>query len=212
MKSTVEFGSLLTYTPRGNLRDHDESRTTMRNLKNDVVLDTKNLMSTTIAENIRKNLKDYPFRDYFGQDVTLVPIPKSSLRQNDELWVPQRIASAMANNGLGKNEDCLHRITPLPKSSQVVAQNRPKASMHYDSMSVDDLLFKPREIVLVDDVITRGATALGAASRLAEAFPDVKIRVFAVMRTISNSDEFSKIIDPRVGKINLRGEDTYRRP
>ena len=106
----------------------------------------------------------------------------------------------------------IHRVNPLPKSSQVAAQNRPKASMHYDSMNVGDLLFKPREIVLVDDVITRGATALGAASRLEEAFPSVKIRVFAVMRTISNPDEFSSIIDPRVGKIVLRGEDTYRRP
>ena len=109
MKPSIEFGSLLTYTPRGDLLEHSESRTTMRNLKNDSMLETKTLMSATIAQDIGKNLKNHPFRDYFGPDVTLVPIPKSSLRQNDELWVPQRITSAMADIGLGKNEECLLR-------------------------------------------------------------------------------------------------------
>jgi len=33
--SEVQFGSLLTYTPRGNQTEHYKSRTVMRNLKND---------------------------------------------------------------------------------------------------------------------------------------------------------------------------------
>ena len=210
--SEIKFGSLLTYTPRGNGSDHNESRTVMRNLKNDVVLKSGNLMSEKIAQIIKENLGDYPFSDYFNENTTLIPIPKSSLPQKDDLWVPQRVTTALAKIGLGKSEECLFRETPLPRSSKVSAPNRPKTSQHYDSMKVKELLFKPKEIILVDDVITRGATVLGAVNRLAEIFPDIRIRVFAVMRTISNSDEFSKIVDPCTGTVSLIGIDTSRVP
>jgi len=79
-------------------------------------------------------------------------------------------------------------------------------------MEVRESLLKPKEIVLVDDVITRGATAVNAVNRLANAFPNAKIRVFAAMRTISDPDMFSEIIQPCTGTISLIGEDTYRDP
>ncbi len=60
--------------------------------------------------------------------------------------------------------------------------------------------------------MTRGATALGAANRIKEAFPNAKIRVFAAMRTISNPYEFSSFIAPCTGKIKLAGTETFRRP
>ena len=211
--SKVKFGSLLTYTPRGDLKKHDESRTVMRNLKNDVVLKSGNLMSESIAQIIKQNLKKYPFSDYFNkEDIVLVPAPKSSLLKKDMLWAPQRIVSALADNNLGQSEECLIREYPLPTSSKVSALNRPKAFQHYDSMRVRKLLFEPKEIVLVDDVITRGATALGAANRLADSFPNANIRIFAVMRTISDPEKFTDIIDPCTGTVSLREENTFRRP
>ena len=42
------------------------------------------------------------------------------------------------------------------------------------------------DVILVDDVVTSGATILGVASKLAERFPDVEIKAFAAMRTISD--------------------------
>ena len=210
--SEIEFGSLLTYTPRGDQTEHFRSRSVMRNLKNDEVLKSGNLMSTAIAQTIRSNLKDYLFTDYFNENTILVPIPKSSLAQRDELWVPQRIASAFANNGLGKNEECLYRHVALPRSSTSLASDSPKAFQHYDSMKIKEKLLDPEEIVLVDDVITRGATALGAVNRLSDAFPNARIRVFAVMRTMSNPKEFSDTIDPRIGTVSLVGENTFRDP
>lgn len=169
-------------------------------------------MSEYIAQTIKKNLNKYPFSDFFHGDVVLIPTPKSSLPQKDELWVPKRITLALSDNGLGKSEECLVRKIPVPRSSKVSASDRPKANQHYDSMSVNKLLFDPKEIVLVDDVVTRGATALGAINRLAENYPHASIRVFAVMRTISNSDEFSKIVDPCKGSISLVGDETFRDP
>jgi len=210
--SKVEFGSLLTYTPRGKLTEHFRSRTVMRNLKNDEVLQSGNLMSSTIAQTIRNNLSNYPFSDYFNENTILIPTPKSSLPQKNELWVPQRIALALANNGLGRIEECLYRSTSLPKSSTSLASNRPKAIQHYNSMKVKELLFNPKEIILIDDVITRGATTLGAVNKLIDAFSNARIRVFAVMRTISNPDEFSEIIQPCTGTILLLGDNTQRSP
>jgi hypoxanthine phosphoribosyltransferase len=81
-------------------------------------------------------------------------------------------------------------------------------------MQVQKLLSEPSNILLVDDIITRGATLLGAASRLAEAFPKAEIRAFAVMRAISSENEFQQEYCPTVGTISLREAqgDTLRRP
>lgn len=61
------------------------------------------------------------------------------------------------------------------------------------------------EIVMIDDVITVGSTALGGAHRLAEAFPDARIRVFAAVRALANPGDFSNILAPRVGSIRQYG-------
>lgn len=37
-------------------------------------------------------------------------------------------------------------------------------------------------IIIVDDVVTRGATIMGAAARLREAFPNARIRAFTIAR------------------------------
>lgn len=148
--SKVQFGSLLTYTPRGNQTEYYKSRTVMRNLKNDEVLPSGNLMSVDIARTIQSNLRNYPFSDYFNEKTMLVPTPTSSLIKKDGLWVPQRITSAFADAGLGINEECLIRETPLPRSSTSLATDRPKAIQHYNSMRVRESLLEPQEIILVE--------------------------------------------------------------
>lgn len=52
----------------------------------------------------------------------------------------------------------------------------------------------------------------GGVNRLAEAFPNAKIRAFAMMRVMSNVDEFVDVEDPCIGKITMNGEDTNRDP
>ncbi len=130
------------------------------------------------------------------------------------LWVPQLLTTALIKNGLGKSsESCLERIKAVPRSSgQTSGKNRPKAFQHYESMNVKELLFQPKEIILVDDVITRGAAILGGVNRLAEAFPDAKIRAFAMMRVISRVEDFTNLEDPCIGAITRYGENTNRDP
>ncbi len=75
------------------------------------------------------------------------------------------------------------------------------------------LAAKGDNFVIVDDIVTRGATILGCANRLLEAFPEANVAAFAAIRTMSDPDTFVRIIDPRVGRISYREaiDDTLRR-
>ena len=132
----------------------------------------------------------------------------------DTLWVPERIATALVSVGIGKQvASCLIRAKAVPKAALSSPSERPTAVQHFESLSVQGSLCKPDEIVLVDDVVTRGATLLCAANRLAEAFPQSHIRAFVAMRTISNPTEFENVYAPCIGTIDLyETGDTFRRP
>lgn len=212
--SEIEYGSLLSYSPYGTSEEARRSRTVMRKLKNDEYLESpKILMSDYIAQGLKKDIEKLPFVEYFKENPILVPTPNSSLTKKGYLWVPQRLAIALVKQGLGKDvEACLHRRTPVKKASTSKPDERPKPVEHYESMSVE-LLTEPKEILLIDDVVTRGATLLGAANKLADAFPKARIRAFVVIRTITNPLEFVNINDPCKGKITLREDGTtLRRP
>jgi len=215
----LEFGALLTYTPRGYSVKMQDAREFMIALKNErFVEDPQNgklvLMSEWIAKTIQRNMTTLPFASFFQPNTILVPTPKSSLMRPDTLWVPERIASALTKRGFGnKVISCLTRTKSVPKAASSLAKERPKSIEHYKSMSVTGILSKPDEIILVDDIVTRGSTLLGAANRLADAFPQTRIRAFAAIRTISNPGEFDKLYDPCIGTIELRESgDTLRRP
>lgn len=172
------------------------------------------LMSQWIANTIRQNIDTLPFSAYFQENTVLVPTPKSSLMQPNTLWVPNRIATAIVRVGLAKQVlPCLSRVLAVPKAATSKVKDRPKPADHYRTINVQKPLNKPSKIVLIDDVITRGSTLLGAANRLADVFPNTPIYAFAAMRTISNPSEFNKIYEPCTGEIILRDSgDTLRRP
>jgi len=199
----MEFGTLWTYSPWGGTEEEFRSKTIKANLKTDAVrAEDKIPMSEYIARGIKNDLEKLPFAKFFKVKPVLVPMPSSSLTKADTLWVPLNLATALVKNGLGvKVSQCLQRTKPVRKSHTSKAANRPKAQEHYDSMSVQKELSDPAEILLIDDFITRGSTSIGAANRLADAYPNANIRVLVVMKTISDPKKFKKINDPCIGKI-----------
>ncbi len=209
--SNIEFGSLLTYSPRGTTDEEARSRTFKAKLKTDEYLEKDNILMTEyIAQGIKNNLERLPFAHFFNTDPILIPTPNSSLTKANTLWVPQRLATALVNNGLGKKvSSCLERIKPLRKSHTSSSANRPKAQEHYDTMVVQKELSEPDEILLIDDFITRGSTFIGAANRLIDAFPNANIRAFAGIKTISRPEDFRKIYDPCIGTIHLINGDSF---
>jgi len=214
----LEFGSLLSYTPRGSSDEIQKARDVMLTIKSDGFIDQPPIqMSHWIGSTIQKNVKSLPFASFFDQETSLVPVPRSSLMKPDTLWVPDRIASALVEKRLGKEVvQCLVRETPVPKAAWSDSSERPTPSRHFETIAVQGSIEDPppQKLVLVDDIVTRGATLLGSANRLLEAFPKARVRAFAAMRTISVPSEFVNLYDPQSGTIEYRAwiDDTLRRP
>lgn len=60
--SEVEFGSLLTYAPRGTSEKAKLARTVMTFLKNDRMMNSGILSSEYMAQIIKKEIKNYPLQ------------------------------------------------------------------------------------------------------------------------------------------------------
>ena len=76
---------------------------------------------------------------------------------------------------------------------------------HYESLAIDPnrpLLGSQHHLVIVDDVVTRGATFFGCYARLEKAYPGIKISCFALIRTMSGG-EVDSILSPVAGVIRL---------
>lgn len=186
-------------------------------LKTDEYVQTSSatlLMSDWVAAEVRKNLASLPFGAFFQSSPILVPIPKSSLNTPNSLWVPDRLAKALVKEVIGKEvARLLERVTPIRKAARSDSWNRPTALEHFQTMGVVQTISRPEEIILVDDIVTRGATLLGAANRLLDSYPDARVRAFVAIRTQSNSFNFRNDKEPRVGMITLqRDGSTFRRP
>jgi len=212
----LEFGSVLSYSPHGKTIPEQRSKTSMNYLKNDYLLETSISMSEYISNLIILHMNTIPFADFFTDNLILVPVPRSSLRNQGDIWVPRRLADAMLKKGLGKEvKEYLIRIKALPKSAKSISNERPTADQHFESLQVEKTITEPKEILLIDDIITRGATMYGAANRLAIAFPHAHIRAFAAMRTMCPPlSEFKQELDPCLGKITMNNKTrrNVRRP
>lgn len=212
--SDLEFGSYLTYSPRGETEEALKSRRVRDNLKGDKNVGSPPQTTTRYLANIlAQRITQTPLQELLGPDVTFVPVPKSALQLSGSLWVSQRIADALVEVGLGNGAfPILERRRAVPKAAFSAPEDRPKAIDHFDTIGVHLQLEPMERIILVDDIITRGATMLGAASRLAEAYPEAEIRGFAMVRTMSRPEAFVQIEDPCLGHIRISGDQTFREP
>lgn len=218
----IRFGSLLTYCPHGRMLDatNEERHSVgvMHALKDDELIPDPDstegglmLMSSWVAREVSRRMGTLPFRHYFGAETVLIPMPKSGKMLENELWVPFRIAKAMNAAGIGRAViPSLIRATPIRKAAWSPSWERPTAQEHFDTMAVETMT-KPDQVVLVDDVVTTGATLLGGANRLMSVFPDVKISAFAAIRTQSNRLDFEYDAGAVEGTITLQDNGWTKR-
>ena len=105
----------------------------------------------------------------------------------------------------------LTRARAVKKSAFATPADRPRAVTHFESLAVQRSLVRPTRLLLIDDFITRGATLLGAASRLQLAYPQSEIRGFALVRSMTDGD-IAAIGAPCEGTVilNEAGESTRR--
>jgi hypothetical protein len=149
---------------------------------------------------------------FFLADDVLVPVPRCSPRSRGT-WVAAELSQALVCAGLGSfTWPGLRRICSVRKSATAASGARPTVASHYESFEVEKPSFCASGLVLVDDVITRGRTLLAAAARLSEAFPQVPVRSFALLRTRGLIPGVEQLLDPCVGEICWNGSDARRTP
>jgi hypothetical protein len=100
----------------------------------------------------------------------------------------------------------------VPKSAMCCGGARPAVGVHYESFGIESATELSGDVVLIDDVVTKGRTLLAAATRLQERFPQTRIRAFALLRTMGMVDGVDRLLDPCVGEIRWRAGDAHREP
>lgn len=146
--SKLDYASYLSYSPHGTTTAANKSKTWMHLIKQErLVSDPPVPSSEYIARKLADEFENLPFKDFFGEDVSLVPVPKSSLMKKETLWVPHRLVQALCKFSLGKEFNCLTRTEPVIKSASAKSADRPKPIDHYKTISVRKGLETPKCIL-----------------------------------------------------------------
>lgn len=121
--SNLRFASFLTYCPRKNIigEPTEEMRKAINMMlalkKEEEWNDSSMFMSEYVVKKLTNRLESLDFRDIFGDNIHLVPVPKSSLIQKGTLWSSAKLASEMSKKGLGIYYPCLERIRSVNKAA-----------------------------------------------------------------------------------------------
>jgi len=213
--SKLPFTSYLQYSPRGASEASRFSRTITYGIKRDshlAIPDAAGIIhgvriTAEVVRRVADRLSEFQcLAECFSGPPVLVPIPRSApLIQTDALWPTKRICEEMVQHGLGSDvAPILQRTKAIQRSTMAGIGQRPSPIDHYDSFTKESVF------VLVDDVITRGATLIAAYTRLQEAFSDAEIRCFSLVRTESYG-EIDTLRAPISGTINYDGENSLHR-
>lgn len=211
--SRLPFTSLLQYAVRGTSALSLSSQMVTYQVKQDGYVGSVRVLPHA-ARRVAENLAAYPFlQACFGPEVTLIPMPRSSPQRTGFLWPARRICDCLLAEGLSRDiEPCLIRTSALPRASLAAPGQRPGPIDHYNSTTVrPSRRSTPQMITLVDDIVTRGASFVGVYARLEEAYPNARIRCFALIRTIS-SGEIDRMLDPVHGEIRYEQDRLSRVP
>ena len=143
----------------------------------------------------------------------LVPIPPSDSSTPTALWPSHLLALALCNAGLAASVWIgIRRGRSIARSSQAWRWERPSVFEHYRSLALERPTSSPMQVLLIDDVVTKGRTLMAAALRLRSAFPHAQVRAFALVRTLGFVPGIRELLDPCQGEICWNGTDTDRQP
>jgi predicted amidophosphoribosyltransferase len=214
MMRTVAFASCYVYSPSGSCPSSERSRLLRALLKGG---DERFMFKYAVR--VRQQASECSaLAGFFDASDVLVPVPGSKPRMPADsrgMSVTEHLATALVREGLGQCAWAgLQRVCAVNKSATAAAGERPTVGKHYDSFAIECVNQFPGEaqIVLIDDVVTRGRTLLAAATRLHEAFPRARIRAFALLRTMGLVPDVDQLLDPCVGEIRWKSGDAHRNP
>jgi hypothetical protein len=213
LPSDVQFGAFLAYSPRGQTNVSRQSQAICHRIKGDGPGTPNERMIDYVVRRLREESPEV-LREILSPDAVLVPMPRSApLKDKNALWPSRRIAEALIANGFGSHIlVAVERATGVAKSAFAARGERPSVQEHLDSLRAVPTVERPSRLVLIDDVVTKGATFLAAAAHVEDAFRGVPRRCFALVRTMGLVPEVERIDDPVVGWIRFRNGDADRKP
>jgi predicted amidophosphoribosyltransferase len=204
----LEFAAPFQYASRGASPIAQKSRELRDRIKRgDTVLYGQ------IARHVLELVRVGVFPDFFGPQVTVVPVPGHAPMTGGAQSRTAQMAQSLLDVGLaGSVSQLVSRRVTVPKSAWANPADRPRALDHVSSLDARLPLTAVGQVLLLDDVITRGATLMGVAVRLRQLAPTLVVRAFALLRAITDGD-IEAIRAPTVGYVELDelGE-TWRRP
>jgi hypothetical protein len=205
----LPFASCYAYSPKGESEVSQRSRQLCARVK---IGSAKWLRSyaATVHQEVNHG---GALSEFFSKHIVLVPIPKYESPGNAMPWVARRLALGLQEAGLGKEVwTGLKRISSVARSSSAWMWERPTVQQHYQSFAVTPSSKEIKNILLIDDVITKGRTLAAAAMRMQDVFPKADIRAFALVRTMGFVLDIPRLFEPCQGVIHWNGEDAYRAP
>jgi hypothetical protein len=90
MLNSVDYATILQYSPRGTSEISIKSRKLKDAIKGGRIENLKNRISEVISENNNK------LKDFLNEGVTLIPIPRSSPIRESDLWPAFEIAKMLS--------------------------------------------------------------------------------------------------------------------
>ena len=205
----LRFCSIYTYSPKGQSITSMRSRLLCSRVKGGALGWLKSY-STRVCSQMTQHGQ---FNGFFSERTVLVPVPVCDASTSLPRWSAQRLAFIFQEMGLGESVWIgLQRVKPVERSSRAWMWERPTVLSHYQSFVAMPVSTPPEEVVLVDDVVTKGRTLLAAAMRLRQAFPSTTVRAFALVRTMGFLANVERLFDPCQGQIRWDGRDAHRDP
>lgn len=161
---------------------------------------------------IKKNiLGRIEFSRFLNPAAVLVPVPRSSMQRPGSLWVPDQLANALVEAGLGARvARLLKRTEPIPKAAWSPSSER-DALRNFQTLAIQRDFLPTPEILLVDDVVVTGSSLLGSANRLLASYASVPIKGFAAVRTMTDPADFRGFNSPETGTITLKSNGLCQR-
>ena len=161
---------------------------------------------------LQTSSNDARVSELFAPDVVLVPVPGSAPACEGRSSA-LHLARVLESLGLGMRVwPGLRRAYAVRKSATAPSAARPSVREHYESFAVALPALPLPRILLIDDVITKGRTALAAAARLRTVLPDTDIRAFALIRTLGFADHLERLTAWCYGVVHWTGGDARRVP
>lgn len=205
----LPFAACYVYSPKGESDVSQRSRQLCARAKSGSTKWLRSYAATVHQEAFHGQT----FREFFADPGMLIPIPDFRPPGQATLWAARRLALALHEMGLAEEVWAgLKRVSSVEKSSSAWMWERPTVLQHYQSFAVVPSSKTARNILLIDDVITKGRTLAAAAIRIQEAFPKADVRAFALVRTMGFVLDVPRLFEPCQGVIHWNGEDAYRAP